>query len=181
MLAGFVGGFFELGLSSILPLVGLYLDMGESASALLVAVSGLGGTMLAIPSGLMADRFANPVRGRRTLMFVLALSLVLAATLVLTLSRAPILVWPIAFLWGAAGGTLYTLTMTDIAAREQGITLVNSTSVLVLSYTFGALIASSTGGALLDFSPTLAFPLVLIGVAFAGLMAIHNARKSLPA
>jgi len=67
---------------------------------------------------------------------------------------------------------LYTLTMTDIAAREKGITLVNSTSVLVLSYTLGALVASSTSGVLIDWSPGVAFPVVLIAVAFTGLLAI---------
>ncbi|MEI6547943.1 MAG: hypothetical protein WCN85_13080, partial [Burkholderiales bacterium] len=84
----------------------------------------------------------------------------------------PGLVWPIALIWGGAGGTLYTLTMTDIAAREKGITLVNSTSVLVLSYTLGALLASSTGGALIDWSPGCAFPATLIAVALAGLLVI---------
>jgi hypothetical protein len=73
--------------------------------------------------------------------------------------------WPIAAVWGAAGGNLYTLTMTDISSRERGITLVNSTAVLVLAYTLGALIASSISGALIDASPWLGFPLVLVLVA----------------
>ena len=34
------------------------------------------------------------------------------------------------FLWGGAGGSLYTLAMIDIGARESGVTLVNSTAVL---------------------------------------------------
>ena len=179
MLAGFVGGFFELGLSSILPLVGRHLDMGESSSALLVSVSGLGATMLGIPSGLLADRFTNPVRGRHTMMVVLALSLVLSATLALALAHSPDLVWPIAFVWGGAGGTLYTITMTDIASREKGIALVNGTSLLVLSYTLGGLGASSAGAALLDVSQTSGFPLLLIAVALTGLLAIQKARKNL--
>ena len=172
MLVGFVGGFFELGLSSILPLVGLSLNLDESASALLVALSGFGGILLALPMGMLADRFANPERGRRLLMGVLAFVLLLSALVVLALIEMPGLVWPIALIWGGAGGTLYTLTMTDIAAREKGITLVNSTSVLVLSYTLGALVASSTSGVLIDWSPGVAFPVVLIAVAFTGLLAI---------
>ena len=178
MLAGFVGGFFELGLASILPLVGLHLNLGDSAAALLVAVSGAGGTMLAMPSGMLADQFKSPANGRRTLMAVLAACLCLSAGMTLFLELHAVLVWPIAFIWGAAGGTLYTLTMTDIAAREQGITLVNSTAVLVLSYTLGALMASSTAGALLDWSPAVGFPVALIAVAFVGLLAIVWARRS---
>ena len=80
----------------------------------------------------------------------------------------PVLVWPIALLWGAAGGTLYTLTMLDIGSRERGITLVNSTSVLVLTYTLGALVASSCAGVLLDWSPGLVFPGALLAVALVG-------------
>ena len=172
MLAGFVGGFFELGLSSILPLVGLNLNLDARASALLVAVSGLGVILLAIPSGMLADRFANPERGRRFFMGILAFALLVSAGLVFALPDFPELVWPTALIWGGAGGTLYTLTMTDIAAREKGISLVNSTAVLVLSYTLGALAASSTSGALLDWSPALAFPVVLAAVALTGLLAI---------
>ena len=70
MLAGFLGGFFELGLSSILPLYGLALGLGASTAALLVSVSGLGGTLAALPAGMVADRFASPAQGRRTLMAV---------------------------------------------------------------------------------------------------------------
>ena len=42
MLAGFVGGFFEAGVTSVLPLYGLALGLAASASALLVSASGLG-------------------------------------------------------------------------------------------------------------------------------------------
>lgn len=82
MLAGFIGGFFELGLASILPLYGLSMGLGASAAALLISVSGLGSTLAAIPVGMAADRFADPVRGRRTLMVaVAAVALVCAAAL----------------------------------------------------------------------------------------------------
>ncbi|OYW32181.1 MAG: hypothetical protein B7Z51_03795, partial [Methyloversatilis sp. 12-65-5] len=42
MTVGFVGGFFESGLTSILPLYGLALGLGATAAALLVSASGLG-------------------------------------------------------------------------------------------------------------------------------------------
>ena len=80
MLAGFLGGFFELGLSSILPLYGLALGLGASAAALLVSVSGAGGTAAALPAGMVADRFASPAQGRRTMMAVLAGVILLSAT-----------------------------------------------------------------------------------------------------
>lgn len=178
MLAGFVGGFFETGVTSILPLYGLALGLGVAASALLVSVSGLGGVALMMPAGLLADRFRDQARGRRTLMVVSA-SIMLGATAVMPwVAQTAWLSWPIVFLWGGAGGTLYTMAMTDIGAREKGITLVNSTSVLVLTYTLGGLIASAASGALIDWSPNVGFPAVLIAVAAIGLIALIRAHKT---
>ena len=179
MLAGFVGGYFELGLSSILPLYGLTLGMDTRSATLLVSVSGLGGMLLAFPAGLLIDRLDKPAQGRRTLMLTLVLLLLVSSCAVLAVHGAPWLMWPVAALWGAAGGNLYTLTMTDISSRETGITLVNSTAVLVLAYTLGALVASSLSGALIDASPWLAFPLVLVlvsGMASATLVKTRRVR-----
>jgi MFS family permease len=177
VLAGFVGGFFDLGLDSTLPLYGLTLGLNDDASALLVAVSGAGGTLMALPAGLLADRFANPAQGRRAMMTALA-GLILLATLVCPLiTQHTALVWPIVAIWGTAGSTLYTLVMVDIAATEKGLSLVNSTSVLVLAYTLGGLMASSLTGVLLDWSPKLGFPLLLVGVATIGLLVLRKTRE----
>jgi len=181
MLAGFVGGFFEMGLSSVLPIYGLSLGLGASDAALLLSLSGLGGTLCAIPAGMVADRFASPTLGRRKLMVLLAVLLLISGGLTLAVPQANNLVWAVALLWGSAGGTLYTLTMFDIGSRETGITLVNSTSVLVLTYTLGALIASSAAGLLLDWSSTIGFPFMLLLVAGCAIFAFARSAKALAA
>jgi hypothetical protein len=163
MLAGFIGGFFELGLASILPLYGLAMGLGAAAGALLISVSGLGSTLVAIPVGMVA--------------LCVAIALAAACGLLLV-ARVHWLAWPIVFVLGAAGSSLYTLSMTDIGAREQGITLVNCTAVLVLNYTLGGLVASAMSGALIDWSPNMGFPLVLIAVAAIGLVALLRTRRS---
>ena len=176
MLAGFVGGFFETGVTSILPLYGLALGLSASAAATMVSISGLGGVLIMIPAGLIADRFADQAQGRRTLM-VWSAAVMLLATLALPLvAQTTWLAWPVVFVWGGAGGTLYTMAMTDIGSREKGLTLVNSTAVLVLTYTLGGLVASGISGALIDWSPSIAFPAVLIGVAALGWRVLWQAR-----
>ncbi len=180
MLAGFVGGFFETGVTSILPLYGLALGLTASGAAVMVSISGLGGVLIMIPAGLVADRFKDQAQGRRTLMLASA-TVMLAATLALPfVAQTQWLAWPVVFVWGGAGGTLYTMAMTDIGSREKGITLVNSTAVLVLTYTLGGLVASALSGALIDWSPTVAFPALLVAVAALGLAALWRAQgKSL--
>ncbi len=182
MTVGFVGGFFESGLTSILPLYGLALGLGAVAAALLVSASGLGSALMMLPAGVLADRMAHHPQARwgdarstrLTLMRVCA-AITLGGTLLIPfVAGTPWLAAPVAFVWGGAGGCLYTLAMIDIGSREQGITLVNSTAVLVMSYTLGGVLAPALGGAALQWSPTLGFPALLVGVAALGVWLLRR-------
>jgi MFS family permease len=178
MLAGFVGGFFESGITSILPLYGLALGLSAATAALLVSASGLGSALTMLPAGMLADRFIDPSQGRRTLMVGFAALTLVATAIIPWVAHLPWLAWPIVFLWGGAGGSLYTLAMIDIGSREQGITLVNSTAVLVLTYTGGGMAASAASGALIQWSPALGFPALLMTVASIGLVALVKTRHA---
>jgi MFS family permease len=186
MTVGFVGGFFESGLTSILPLYGLALGLGATAAALLVSASGLGSALMMLPAGLLADRLAHHPqrrwgdgRGARLVIMRGCALITLLATLVIPFVAAtPWLAAPVAFLWGGAGGCLYTLAMIDIGSREEGITLVNSTAVLVLSYTLGGVPAPALGAAALEWAPTLGFPALLLSVAGLGWWLLRRAATS---
>ncbi|MDO8249236.1 MAG: MFS transporter [Rhodoferax sp.] len=178
MLAGFVGGFFESGVTSILPLYGLALGLSAATAALLVSASGLGSALTMLPAGLLADRFTDPSWGRRTLMVIFAALTLVATCVIPFIAHIAWLAWPLVFLWSGAGGSLYTLAMIDIGSREQGITLVNSTAVLVLTYTLGGVVASGASGALIQWSPALGFPALLVSVAGVGLVALIRTRRS---
>jgi len=176
MAIGFVGGFFESGLTSILPLYGLALGLGVTASALLVSASGLGSALMMLPAGVLADRLAHHPQqrwgdGRATRLLLMrgcALVTLLATLVIPFVAGTPWLAAPVAFVWGGAGGCLYTLAMIDIGSREEGITLVNSTAVLVLAYTLGGVLAPALGAAALQWAPVLGFPALLIAVAGGG-------------
>ena len=178
MLAGFMGGLFELGLASTLPLYGMAIGLGASTAALLVSVSGAGGTMVALPAGMVADWFSSPARGRRWLMLACLGLILLASLSMLGIGQLPWLVWPMVACWGAAGAALYTLSMVDIGTRDKGIALVNSTAVLVLTYTLGGLVASGLSGWLMDHSLRLGFPLVLVAVAASALVTLLRTRAA---
>jgi MFS family permease len=176
MAIGFVGGFFESGITSILPLYGLTLGLGAATAALLVSASGLGSALMMLPAGLLADRLAHHPKQRfgdefaaRRLIMRACAAITLLATLVIPfVAGTPWLAAPVAFLWGGAGGCLYTMVMIDIGSREEGITLVNSTAVLVLSYTLGGVLAPALGAAALQWSPAVGFPGLLLLVAGVG-------------
>ncbi|MFT7401720.1 MAG: MFS family permease [Hydrogenophaga sp.] len=176
MAIGFIGGFFESGITSILPLYGLSLGLGAAAAALLVSSSGLGSALTMLPAGLLADRlahhpaqrFGDGFAARRLIMRACAAITLLATLVIPFVANTPWLAAPVAFLWGGAGGCLYTMVMIDIGSREAGITLVNSTAVLVLSYTLGGVLAPALGAAALQWSPAVGFPGLLLLVAAVG-------------
>ncbi|MEW6694662.1 putative MFS-type transporter YcaD [Tepidimonas thermarum] len=183
MAAGFCGGFFESGLTSILPLYGLALGLGAAAAALLVSASGLGSSVLMLPAGALADRLGRqPGRrggaaGARLHLMRACAAATLAATVAIPwVADTPWLAWPVAFVWGGAGGCLYTLAMIDIGARERGVTLVNSTAVLVMAYTLGGVLAPSLAGAALQWAPRAGFALLLGAVATVCLVLLARAR-----
>lgn len=182
MAVGFIGGFFESGLTSILPLYGLALGLGMAAAALLVSASGLGSALMMLPAGVLADRMAHHPKGRwgdeshaRLLLMRVCAATTLLATLVIPfVAGTPWLAAPVAFVWGGAGGCLYTLAMIDIGSREEGITLVNSTAVLVLSYTAGGVLAPALGGVALQWSPAQGFPALLLATAILGVWLLRR-------
>jgi len=135
-----------------------------------------------LPAGMLADRMAHHPQGRwgneahaRLLLMRLCAIITLMATLVIPfVAGTPWLAAPVAFVWGGAGGCLYTLAMIDIGSREEGITLVNSTAVLVLSYTAGGVLAPALGGVALQWSPTLGFPALLLVTAMLGVWLLRR-------
>lgn len=185
MVVGLVGGFFESGLSSLLPLYGLALGLTPALAALLVSASGLGSSLMMLPAGMLADamarhpqqRWGSIAQARRTLMQACAVGTLCVTLLVPWLVHHPALAWPLVFVWGGAGGCLYTLAMIDIGDRETGLALVNSTSVLVMSYTLGGLLAPALGGMALQWSPTLGFPALLLAAAGLGVAALYGHRS----
>jgi MFS family permease len=185
MTVGFVGGFFESGLTSILPLYGLALGLGAAAAALLVSASGLGSALMMLPAGMLADRRSLQQRhggehgARVVILHACALVTLLATVLIPFVAGAPWLAAAVAFVWGGAGGSLYTLAMIDIGSREEGITLVNSTAVLVLSYTLGGVLAPALGAAMLDWAPTIGFPALLLAVAGPGWWLLRREHRAL--
>jgi MFS family permease len=169
LLAGFAGGFFELGISSVLPVFGMAIGMSASMAALLIAVSGLGSALAMLPAGMAADRF-----GGHGPLLTCALILLISSLLVPFAVGEPRVAWLMTLLWGGAGGALYTLTMIRIGQRHQGNALIGTTSLLVLSYTSGGLVGPVLSGFAIDWSVQWAPAAIYLLISGAVLMAIKR-------
>lgn len=181
---GLLGGFFESGLASMLPLYGLALGLGATAATLLVAASGFGSALMMLPTGVLTDRLSfnsrAPDQVRLQALRACAWVTLLATALVPLVASHPVLAWPVAFVWGGAGGCLYTLAMIDVGSREEGLNLVNGTAVLVMAYTLGGAAAPALGGMALQLSPDLGFPGLLLGAIGVGLWLLYRPAPAGP-
>ena len=185
-LIAFVGGFFEGGVSTALPIYGLSLGFSAEVSTWLVAASGVASAVVMLPAGILVDRLsrqnqqagaAHAHRTRRQLMrgcTVLTIGLTL---LMPWLGALPPVALLVAFAWGGAGGCLYTLTIIDIGERESGPALFEATAVLVLAYTVGAIAGPLAGAAAMEGWERLGFPLLLVGVSMLAWWPLHRSTR----
>lgn len=175
-LLAFIGGFFENGPHSAITLSALALNWNEAAAISLAGVIGAGAFAVQYPIGKLAD-----AKGPQRIIMV-TLLVFIASSLPLPLGRAlPWLVWVIAFIWGAAGGCLYTLAMTGMAQRFTGTRVLTATTLMVMSYTIGAMVGPAMAGYAVEWSP-LAGPMglfvVAAGLALAASLSRNQAHLS---
>ena len=169
VLAALLGGFFESGPSTFLPVEALESGVSGRAAATLVAVLGVGGFVVQFPLGALADRYPE----RLLLRACLWAGLVGALLLVVDESW-PFLLWCSAFIWGAAGGGIYTLAMVAVAHRYTGVALVGATSALVFAFSAGAALSPALSGVVMQWWPSLGFACLMSAVAVTGLLAMRD-------
>ncbi len=155
----FIGGFFENGTHTAVTLSALALSWTGAGAISLAGVIGAGAFVVQYPIGRLADG-----RGAGRII-VITLWIMIASCLLLPMGReAPSLLWLIAFVWGAAGGCLYTLAMTGMAQRFSGSQVLTATTLMVMSYTVGGISGPAVAGYAVEWSPLLG-PMTLFVVA----------------
>jgi MFS family permease len=145
-----IAGILEVGSGALMPSISLRLQSDAQAAAWLGALIGLGSALLPTPSGLLADRI-----GLRRVMLggwlLLATATAVLAVAAASLGRAAApLLWPVGFVLGGMGATIYTLVIIDFGHRFTGTALLRAMALLVTGYTAGTSLGPVIGGALFD-------------------------------
>jgi MFS family permease len=167
MLAALVAGLVESADLTLLPLFGLHSGLDERAALLLVAVFMAGNVVLQVPIGLLADR-----HGRRTLLGACAVASCIGPLLLQRCLGAPLLLWPLLFIWG---GTLYAFYSQGVALLGEEFaveTLPSANTLFVMVYCLGGVIGPSTGGIAMDLWPNWGLPVLLSGAALLMLLGL---------
>lgn len=171
-----IGGLFENGFNGVTVLLGESIGLSERPSLAVPGVIGVGSLVAQYPAGRVADRF-----GALTMLVVSAWAVVVATALTPLVFFEPTLVWPLAVVWGAAGGALYTLAVVAAAKHLESRHLTHATGLLVAAYTVGCAVAPTVAGAGFDWSPRFGLSTVFVPIAFAAAIAITRAFRGLDA
>jgi MFS family permease len=175
MLAAFVAGLVESADLTLLPLFGIHAGLDEGAALLLVTVFMAGNVMLQLPIGLLADRY-----GRKFMLGICAATSCVGPLLLQRCLSAPMLLWPLLFVWG---GTLYAFYSQGVALLGEEFaveTLPSANTLFVMVYCVGGVIGPSTGGIAMDVWPGWGLPVLLSGAAalmLGGLAAGLGSRQ----
>src|ERR1700733_971268 len=160
MLAALVAGLVESADLTLLPLFGIHAGLDEGAALLLVTVFMAGNVILQLPIGLLADRY-----GRKFMLGICAATSCVGPLLLQRCLGAPLLLWPLLFVWG---GTLYAFYSQGVALLGEEFAaenLASANTVFVMVYCMGGVIGPSAGGAAMDLWPNRGLPVLLSGAA----------------
>jgi MFS family permease len=161
LIAALLGGVYETGIGPIATAFAAR-HLGEWAVAL-PAVLAAGSLLAQWPIGLMADKV-----GVGRMLAATMLSLAAAGGLFAFADAAPWLIWPLAAIWGAIGGGLYTLVMIQVGVALRAAA-ATATAAVVTTFTLGGAVGPLTTGAASDLSGAPGVGLALAALSLAAL------------
>lgn len=146
MLGAFIAGYVE---TSSISLFAVYVTgFGHDAvvATLLVSAFGLGGTLLQVPAGWVADRI-GPHQGHR-----LCAAMILTGSMIIPAALAqPWLAAATLFLWGGAVGGMNTLAVLEAAMTICGRDLAAAITAVAFSYTVGSMAGPTISGVFMRY------------------------------
>jgi MFS family permease len=168
----FIAGFSETSSVSFLGAYSLSTGYGLTAATLLISVFGIGGTVLQLPIGWMADRSSY-----KTGQLVCGLVLLLG-TLAIPFSQSlPWLSTLIVFVWGGAIGGMNTLAVIEAGDRVAEHQVSTAMTAIALFYTLGSVLGPIATGATVSYVSPHGL-MISVGVAGGLFIALLMLRKA---
>ena len=157
MLAGLLYGLVDSSVLSFLPIYGLGSGFDQSSVITMLTVLIAGSVAAQLPVGWLADH----IGGRQMLIGCTVFTLIPAVILPFVLD-SPWLMWSVLFLWGAALGSYYTVSMVLIGRRFRGADLVAVNAAFVVFWGLGAIAGPAATGSAMEAWGLNAMPMVVV-------------------
>ena len=164
----------EFGAMGLFPVWSLRVGMEEQAALTLVALLAAGNIVMQAPMGWLGDKM-----DRRRLLGFCAFSSVVAAYLLPALSATVWPLWIVTLIWGGLVVGLYTFSLNELGSRYSGEKLSRATGAVMAAYGFGAFVAPTALGFVMDlFTPHGMFWLLALLCAAYVLMLVVRRRRT---
>jgi MFS family permease len=173
-LAAFIAGFIETSSVSFLPVLSLHAHW-PIASTLALGVFTLGGTLLQLPIGYLADKL-----GYRAAQLITAAVIVTATASFILLGHQFVPLLLTLFTLGGAAGAMNTLAVIEAGSSVAANLISAAASRVALAYTVGSIIGPPTVGLLVAVLGPASFPFAFatIGLAFCAARLFSGAQPS---
>lgn len=159
LLAALAAGYIETAMVSLLPLYLMSFQYPEAQGLLMLSVFGLGGTILQLPLGWLADR--RGFRAAQRLCLILTLGCGLLLILMISTNWAVLI---ILFTWGGCAGGLNTLAVIEAGSTLPGGLAGTGMALVASSYTLGGVVGPVVSGAVLNIGGGHGAIIVIIGL-----------------
>jgi len=160
MLSSLVQGILYVALFVQLPIYGLRNGLDETEAVTLLSALVFGGMLAPVPVGWLADRL------NRRLLMVLAGGVILIATVLLpVVFHNRVLLWLLLFIWGAGGGSLYTLGLVRLGELFKPGELGAATAAFVMITHIGSICGPVLAGGGMDIWNPHGFVVVTVAAA----------------
>lgn len=168
----FIAGFAETSSVSFLAGYSLWAGYALTAATLLISVFGVGGTVLQLPIGWVADRTSCKA-GQLICCLVLLLG-----TVAIPFSQPfPWLATFIVFFWGGAIGGMNTLAVIEAGHRVDEHQVSTAMTAIAMFYTLGSVLGPIITGATVSYISPHGL-MISVGVAGALFVALLALRRS---
>lgn len=174
LLAVFVAAAFEQILLALFSVYGGAHGSPEGRIASLLTVFIAGNIVLQVPLGALAERIGSQI----TMLLCAVTALVGCALLPLLFDT--LLIWPMAFVWGAVAFGIYTMALIGLGERFSGSMLITGNAAFALFWGVGGIAGPPLTGALMDVVGVEGLPVangVLCAMLVAGLLVGLMRRK----
>lgn len=167
IICSFIGGFYENGVNGLSILIGKAVGFDDYLATLIPGVIGIGSFLAQYPIGIWADRHKAS-----NVLIISLLSLAFFTALLPIGFIEKHALWPLALIWGAVGGAMYTLSLIIISRQVDKKYTVQFTGLMIAAYTIGCAVSPSAGGFFFDISPVWGVAISFTTLLLISLIAV---------
>ena len=91
------------------------------------------------------------------------------------------LIWPVAFIWGAAAFGIYTMALVSLGERFSGAILITGNAAFAMFWGLGGIAGPPLAGALMDVVGVQGLPLAagLLSTTLIGALLLQSRRANM--